>query len=86
MATHRIFALVAAVFLVISATDPRAQTSDLIVEKKFFTLPTYTRFHLHFTPTSASWLNMVERFFAEIIQLPPSPDFRCRPGDERTAE
>ena len=21
------------------------------------------RFHLHFTPTSASWLNMVERFF-----------------------
>jgi transposase len=24
------------------------------------------RFHLHFTPTSASWLNMVERFFAEI--------------------
>src|SRR5262249_40636308 len=26
------------------------------------------RFHLHFTPTSASWLNMVERFFAEITQ------------------
>jgi transposase len=24
------------------------------------------RFHLHFTPTSASWLNLVERFFAEI--------------------
>jgi hypothetical protein len=24
------------------------------------------RFHLHFTPTSASWLNMVERFFAVI--------------------
>lgn len=24
--------------------------------------------HLHFTPTSASWLNMVERFFAEITQ------------------
>ncbi len=22
------------------------------------------RFHLHFTPTSASWLNLVERFFA----------------------
>jgi transposase len=26
------------------------------------------RFHLHFTPTSASWLNLVERFFAEITQ------------------
>lgn len=24
------------------------------------------RFHIHFTPTSASWLNMVERFFREI--------------------
>ncbi|MBS0243137.1 MAG: transposase [Proteobacteria bacterium] len=24
------------------------------------------RFHCHFTPTSASWLNLVERFFAEI--------------------
>jgi hypothetical protein len=27
---------------------------------------THPRFHLHFTPTSASWLNMIERFFAEI--------------------
>ena len=26
----------------------------------------HPRFKLHFTPTSASWLNMVERFFAEI--------------------
>jgi len=24
------------------------------------------RYHLHFTPTSASWLNLVERFFGEI--------------------
>lgn len=24
------------------------------------------RFHFHFTPTSASWLNMVERFFRDI--------------------
>jgi transposase len=29
-------------------------------------LKKHPRFHLHFTPTSASWLNMVERFFAEI--------------------
>lgn len=26
----------------------------------------HPRFHLHFTPTSASWLNMVERFFREL--------------------
>ena len=31
-------------------------------------LKTHKRFHLHFIPTSASWLNMVERFFAEITQ------------------
>ena len=24
------------------------------------------RFHLHFTPTSSSWLNTVERWFAEL--------------------
>jgi transposase len=29
-------------------------------------LARHPRFHLHFTPTSASWLNLVERFFAEI--------------------
>jgi transposase len=26
------------------------------------------RFHLHFTPTSASWLNLVERWFAELTE------------------
>ncbi len=29
-------------------------------------LAKHPRVHLHFTPTSASWLNLVERFFAEI--------------------
>ena len=29
-------------------------------------LTRHPRFHLHFTPTSASWLNMVERFFREL--------------------
>ena len=29
-------------------------------------LQKHPRFRLHFTPTSASWLNLVERFFAEI--------------------
>ena len=31
-------------------------------------LKAHPRFNLHFTPTSASWLNMVERFFAEITR------------------
>ena len=26
----------------------------------------HRRFHFHFTPTSASWLNMVERFFRDL--------------------
>jgi transposase len=26
----------------------------------------HPRFHLHFTPTYASWLNLVERWFAEL--------------------
>lgn len=26
------------------------------------------RFHVHFTPTSSSWLNLVERFFGELTQ------------------
>jgi transposase len=28
----------------------------------------HPRYHLHFTPTSASWLNQVERWFAEITR------------------
>ncbi|WP_371737115.1 hypothetical protein [Rhodococcus opacus] len=28
----------------------------------------HPRFHLHFTPTSGSWLNLVERWFAELNQ------------------
>jgi transposase len=29
-------------------------------------LAKYSRFHLHFTPTSSSWLNLVERWFREL--------------------
>ena len=29
-------------------------------------LKRHPRFHLHFTPTSSSWLNLVERFFGEL--------------------
>ena len=31
-------------------------------------LKRHPRFHMHFTPTSASWLNMVERFFRDLTQ------------------
>lgn len=31
-------------------------------------LKRHRRFHLHFTPTSSSWLNLVERWFAEITR------------------
>jgi transposase len=31
-------------------------------------LARHSRFHMHFTPTSASWLNMVERFFRDLTQ------------------
>ena len=29
-------------------------------------LAKHKRFHVHFTPTSASWLNMIERFFRDL--------------------
>ena len=28
----------------------------------------HPRFHVHFTPTSSSWLNLVERWFGEITE------------------
>jgi transposase len=31
-------------------------------------LARHPRFHMHFTPTSSSWLNLVERFFGELTQ------------------
>jgi transposase len=31
-------------------------------------LAKHPRFHLHFTPTSSSWLNLVERWFGEITR------------------
>jgi transposase len=31
-------------------------------------LTKHPRFHIHFTPTSASWINMVERFFSKITE------------------
>jgi len=31
-------------------------------------LSKHPRFHMHFTPTSASWLNLIERFFGELTE------------------
>jgi transposase len=31
-------------------------------------LARHPRFHIHFTPTGSSWLNLIERFFADITQ------------------
>jgi transposase len=31
-------------------------------------LQRHPRFHVHFTPTGSSWLNMVERFFRDLTQ------------------
>jgi transposase len=39
------------------------QTPDIM---KWLADPKRKRWHLHFTPTSSSWLNLVERFFAEL--------------------
>ena len=38
----------------------------------------HPRFHLHFTPTGASWLNQVERWFAELT------DKQIRRGTHRS--
>ncbi len=38
------------------------------------------RFHLHFTPTSASWLNLVERWFAALT------DKQLRRGAHRSTK
>jgi transposase len=32
-------------------------------------LATHPRFHMHFTPTSSSWLNLVERFFRDLTDF-----------------
>ncbi len=37
-------------------------------EKVLGWLGKHQRFHLHFTPTSSSWMNLVERFFGELTE------------------
>lgn len=38
-------------------------------------LERHKRFHVHFTPTSASWLNMVERFFRDPTEAESGEEF-----------
>jgi transposase len=58
-----------------AATDPKAQLH--LVADNYAThkhpkvrrwLTRHPRFHLHFTPTSSSWLNLVERWFRDLTQ------------------
>jgi transposase len=61
---------------VIDRQTPRRQAIHLILDNygthKHPTVTTWLaahpRFQFHFTPTGASWLNLVERFFAEITR------------------
>lgn len=58
----------------INRETPKSKTLHLIVDnyathkhpKVLAWLEKHPRFNMHFTPTSASWLNMVERFFRDI--------------------
>ena len=48
-------------------------------------LSRHRRFHIHFTPTSASWLNLVERFFSTLTtDVVRRGSFRSVPRLERT--
>jgi len=49
-------------------TPDRRQLRDPQTPKVQRWLQRHPRFHMHFTPTSASWLNMVERFFRNLTQ------------------
>jgi hypothetical protein len=60
----------------IDRSTPKALTPHLIADN-FVThkrpavkawLAKHPRFHMHFTPTSASWLNQAERFFGLITE------------------
>ena len=58
----------------IDRNTPRTKQLHLIVDnyathkhpEVLAWLDKHPRFHMHFTPTSSSWLNMVERFFRDI--------------------
>jgi transposase len=57
--------------ITVTAED-RARLERMVGDRntpaKVVWLAKHPRFKLHFTPTSASWMNLVERFFAEITR------------------
>ena len=49
---------------------PAELTLHLIADAKVKAwLAKHPRFHMHFTPTSSSWLNLVERFFRDLTDF-----------------
>ena len=48
-------------------------------------LARHPRFHMHFTPTACSWLNMMERFFRDLTEKSSAPGSlaQCRGSDHR---
>ena len=62
---------------VVLSVDEKSQIQALLILDNYGThktpsvkawLARHPRFHVHFTPTSASWLNQVERWFALLTQ------------------
>jgi hypothetical protein len=52
---------------IVLSDEERAELTGLVRSKlTSVRLAQRARIHVHFTPTSASWLNMVERFFRDI--------------------
>jgi hypothetical protein len=51
---------------IVLATADGCGTNEIM--RRTAWLARHKRFKLHFTPTSASWLNLVERFFGEITR------------------
>ena len=49
-------------------------------------LDRYPRFHMHFTPASSSWLNMVERFFRICHKTGCTPSFAMSKNASRPLE
>ena len=47
--------------------DEKSQVQALVLQVQEW-LAKHPRFNMHFTPTSASWLNRVERFFRDISE------------------
>ena len=59
-------------------TRPRPNSTSTIIADNYATrkhpavtrwLDRHARFHMHYTPTSSSWMNLVERFFRDLTEF-----------------